>query len=80
MIPDASPDFIQQLLYCIEIRAYLTYAICFGFCAHLIALSERDIPFIGRSELIKTRTQVKTNCLKLVIFRNDPVSIHWRTA
>ena len=80
MIPDGSPDFIQQLLYRIEIRAYLTYAICFGFCTHLIASSERDIPFIGRSELIKTRTQVKTNCLKLVIFRNDPLSIHWRTA
>ena len=80
MIPDASPDFIQQLLYRIEIRAYLTYAICVGFCTHLIAPSERDIPFIGRSELIMTRTQVKTNCLKLVIFRNDPLSIHWRTA
>ena len=68
MIPDASPDFAQQLLYRIEIRAYLMYAICFGFCTHLIASSERDIPFIGLSELIKTRTQVKTNRLKLVIF------------
>ena len=47
---------------------------------HLIASSERDIPVIGRSELIKTRTRVKTNCLKHVIFRNDPLSIHWRTA
>ena len=56
MIPDASPDFIQQLPYLIEIRAYLTYAICFGFCTHLIASSERDIPDIGQSELIKTRT------------------------
>ena len=79
-IPDASPELIQQLLYRIEIRPYLTYAVCFGFCKHLIALSVRDIPVIGRSELIKTRTRVKTNCLKLVIFRNDPLSIHWRTA
>ena len=52
----------------------------FGFCTHVIASSERDIPVIGRSELIKTRTRVKTNCLKLVIFGNDPLSIHWRTA
>ena len=50
------------------------------FCTHLIASSERDIPVIGLSELIKTRTRVKTNCLKLVIFRNDPLSIHRRTA
>ena len=52
----------------------------FAFCTHLIASSERDIPVIGRSELINTRTWVKTNCLKLVIFRNDPLYIHWRTA
>ena len=45
-----------------------------------MASPERDILVIGRSELIKTRTQVKTNCLKLVIFGNDPLSIHWRTA
>ena len=80
MIQGASPELIQQLLYRIEIQAYLTYAVCFGFCPHLIASSERDIPVIGRSELIKNRSGVKTNCLKLVIFRNDPLSIHWRTA
>ena len=80
MIQGASPELIQQLLYRIEIQAYLTYVVCFGFCIHLIASSERDIPVIGRSELIKNRSGVKTNCLKLVIFRNDPLSIHWRTA
>ena len=80
MIPDASPELIQQLLYRIEIRAYYTYAVCFGFCTNLIASSKRDIPSIGRSELIKTRTGVKTSCLKLVIFRNDPLSIHCRAA
>ena len=53
---------------------------CFGFCTHFIASSERDIPVIWQSELIKTRTRVKTNCLNFVIFRNDPLSIHWRTA
>ena len=42
--------------------------------------SERDRPVIGHSELIWTRIQVKTNCLKLVIFRNGPLSIHWLTA
>ena len=77
---DASPELIQQLLYLNEIRAYETYMDCLGFCTHFIASSERDIPVIGRSELIKTRTRVKTNCLKFVIFRNDPFSIHWRTA
>ena len=80
MVPDASSELTQQLLYRIGIQAYLTYAVCFGFCPHLIASSERDIPVIGRSELIKNRTGVKTNCLKLVNFRNDPLSIHWRTA
>ena len=80
MIQGASPELIQQLLYRIEIQANLTYAVCFGFCPHLIASSVRGIPVIGRSELIKNRTGVKTNCLKLVIFRNDPLSIHWRTA
>ena len=80
MIQGASSELIQQLLYRIEIQAYLTYAVCFGFCPHLIASSERDIPVIGRSELIKNRSGVKTNRLKLVIFRNDPLSIHWRTA
>ena len=79
-IPGASPELIQQLLYRIEIQAYFTYAVCFGFRLHLIASSERDIPVIGRGDLIKNRTGVKTNCLKLVIFRNDPMSIHWRTA
>ena len=68
MIQGASPELIQQLLYQIEIQAYLTYAVYFGFCPHLIASSERDISVIGRSELIKNRTGVKTNCLKLVIF------------
>ena len=76
MIQGASPELIQQLLYRIETQAYLTYTVCFGFCPRLIVSSERDIPVIGRSE----RTGVKTNCLKLVIFRNDPLSIHWRTA
>ena len=80
MIQGASPELIKQLLYRIEIQAYLTYAVCFAFCTHLIASSERDIPVIGRSEQIKNITGVKTNCLKLVIFRNDPLSIHWRTA
>ena len=61
MIQGASPELIQQLLYRIEIQAYLTYTVCFGFCPHLIASSERDIPGIGRSELIKNRTGVKTN-------------------
>ena len=55
MIQDASPELIQQLLYRNEIRAYYTNAVCFGFCTHLIASSARDIPVIGRSELIKTR-------------------------
>ena len=80
MVQGASPELIQQLLYRIEVQAYLTYAVCFGFCPHLVTLSERDILVIGRSELIKNRTGVKTDCLKLVIFRNDPLSIHWRTA
>ena len=80
MIQDASPELIPQLLYRIQIRAYLTNVVCFGFCTHSIALPERDKPVIGRSELIKTRTRVKTNCLKLVIFRNDPLSMNWRTA
>ena len=44
----------------------------FWLCTHLIASSERDIPIIGRSDLIKTITGVKINCLKLVIFKNDP--------
>ena len=78
------PGFIARahlkLFFHIEIWAYLTYAVCFGFCTHLTASSERDIPVIGRSELIKTRTRVKTHCLKLAIFRNDPFSIHWRKA
>ena len=80
MIHGASPELIQQLLYRIEIQAYLFFAVCFGFCPHLIASSERVIPVIGQSELIKNRTGMKINCLKLVIFRNDPLSIHWRTA
>ena len=80
MIQSVSTELIQQLLYRIKIQTYLIYAVCFCFCPHLIASSERDIPVIGRSELIKNRTGVKTNCLKLVIFRNDPLSIHWRTA
>ena len=46
----------------------------------MIASSEREIPVIGRNGLMKTRTRVKTNFLKFVIFRNDPLSIHWRTA
>ena len=79
MIQEASSELIPQLLYRIEIRVYLTNAVCFGFCTHSMASPERDIPVIGRSELIKTRTRVKTNCLKLVIFTNDPLSIHWRT-
>ena len=79
-IPDALPELTKQLIYRIEIRAYLTFAVCFGFCTQLSAFSERDIPVIGRSELIRTRTREKTNCLKLVIFKNDPLSIHWRTA
>ena len=77
MIPDASPELIQQLLYRFKIQAYLTYAV---HCIHLIASSKREIPVNGRSELIKTRTRVKINCLKHVIFRNDPLSIHWRTS
>ena len=77
---DTLTELIKQLLYHIEIRANKIYAVCFGFCAHLIASSERDIPVIAQSELIKTRIWVKTNCLKLVIFRNDPFSINWRTA
>ena len=80
MIQDASPEITPQLLYRIEIRAYLTNAVCFGFCTHSMASPERGIPVIERSELMKTRTQVKTNCLKLVIFSKDPLSIHWRTA
>ena len=54
---------------------YFLIILIYYFCTHLIASSERDIPVIGRSELIKTRTRVKTNCLILVIFRNDPLSI-----
>ena len=34
--------------------------------------SERDIPVIGRSELIKTRTRVKTHGLKFVILEMTP--------
>ena len=44
-----------------------------------MALSEWDIQVIGRSELIKTKSRMKTDCLKLIIFRNDPLPIHWRT-
>ena len=83
MIQGASPELIQQLLYRIEIQAYLTYAVCFGFCPHLNCLVREGHTgywVIGRSELIKNRTGVKTNCLKLVIFRNDPLTIHWRIA
>ena len=80
MIQDASPELIPQLLHRSEIRAYKTNAVRFSFCTRSMASSERDIPVIGQIELIKTRTRVKTNCLKLVIFRNDPLSIHWRTA
>ena len=72
MIQGASPELIQQLLLRIEIQAYLTYAVCFGFCPHLIASSERDKPVIGRSELIKNRTGVKTNCRNLSFLEMTP--------
>ena len=77
-ISDASSELIQHLLYRIEIQAYLILA-----SAHTWLPRQRGtyrFTVIGRSELIKTRSGVKTNYLKRVIFRNDPLSIHWRTA
>ena len=45
-IPDALQELIQQLLYRIEIRAYLTYVVCVGFYTHLIASSEREVNWL----------------------------------
>ena len=71
MILGASPELIQQLLYRNKILANWTYRVCFGFCTHLIALSERDIPVIRRSELIK-KIEWKPNVWNLSFLEMTP--------
>ena len=73
-IPDASSELIPQLHY--RILGLLNYRRLFRHLGTLNGL----VSGFWTKWLIKTRTRVKTNSLKLVIFRNDPLSIPWRTA
>ena len=70
--PDALPEPTSQLIHRIGIKTYQTNAVCFVFYIHLMDLSERDIPVIGRSELIWTRTRVKINCRNLSCLEMTP--------
>ena len=58
---------------------------CFRFDLVMmnLLLQEKILPFFDEfnsSELNWTRSRYSFSSEKLVIFENDPLSIHWRTA